>query len=173
MYLRVTRDRRGFENTFLVHNVQRGGKKHARILYWFRSPVEVRVGRRALDEEALRAIEASQPRLAFSWERILESRPAQAEPPPPPEPRPRGRRRDTGGAIGRRRVPSEAPAAAQPPQPAVQGAPAATAAGVAARRRGRRTRQAPPLPAEAPGNAGASPAAGQTHDDSPGGASIG
>jgi hypothetical protein len=174
MHLRVTRDQRGFEHTFLVRTVQRGGKTQTRILYWFRSPVEVRVGRTALDEEALRAIETSHPGRAFSWERIRESRPAAAEPQPAPEPR-QGDRRNTGrpnGHDGRRRVRSEAPAMPESPRPPVQAPPGPSGP---ARRRGRggRGRQAQPGSASAPGPGGGSSATGHDPGEGHGGDALG
>jgi hypothetical protein len=77
--LRFTRDQRGYENTFLVHTSRRRGKERTRILYWFRSPPHVKVGRAAFDEEAIRAIEAANPDIAFDWSKILEARPPESE----------------------------------------------------------------------------------------------
>lgn len=51
------------------------GKGRSRILYWFRTPPGVRVGRPALDEEAIRLIEANNPDLQFDWTRILKGQP--------------------------------------------------------------------------------------------------
>lgn len=45
----------------------------ARILYWFRTPPNVRVGRAALDEEAIRTLEASYPGVTFDWTRMLKA----------------------------------------------------------------------------------------------------
>ena len=89
--LRFTRDQRGYENTFLVHTTRRRGKERTRILYWFRSPPHVKIGRAAFDEEAIRAIEAANPDIAFEWGRILEARP------PEPEAEPWRPRRGSGG----------------------------------------------------------------------------
>ena len=50
------------------------------MLYWFRSPPAVRVGRPALDPEAIRAIEEANPAIAFDWPTILEARPPDPEP---------------------------------------------------------------------------------------------
>lgn len=75
-YLRFTRDRQGYENTFLVHTVQHGGRQQPRVLYWFRSPPQIKVGRAAIDEDAIRELEARHPNVAFAWSRILQSRPA-------------------------------------------------------------------------------------------------
>jgi hypothetical protein len=70
--LRFSRDKRGYENTFVVHTGRRRGKSRSRILYWFRTPPGVRVGRSALDEDAIRQIEAHNPDVEFDWTRILK-----------------------------------------------------------------------------------------------------
>jgi hypothetical protein len=72
-FLQFTRDRRGYENTYLRHLVRRRGKTRPVILYWFRSPPNVRVGRTALDEAAMRAIEDTHPDLEFNWQALLAS----------------------------------------------------------------------------------------------------
>lgn len=46
-----------------------------RILYWFRSPPHVEIGRPALDPETVRSIEASNPDLRFDWDEILRAKP--------------------------------------------------------------------------------------------------
>jgi hypothetical protein len=106
-HLRFTRDRRGYENTFLVDTVRRRGREHGRVLYWFRSPPQVKVGRAAIDEDAIRAIEDAYPDVSFDWSRILEARPP--EPDPPVEERRRVRR--TGRERGARRDGPPAPPA--------------------------------------------------------------
>ena len=50
-----------------------GAGPHPRILYWFRTPPGVRVGRAALDEDAIRLIEQSNPGIEFDWTRILKA----------------------------------------------------------------------------------------------------
>jgi hypothetical protein len=85
-FLRFTRDRRGYENTYLVHTTRRRGRDHARVLYWYRSPPHIKVGRPALDEEAIRTLERSNPDVVFDWTAILQARPDAepvAEGPPP------------------------------------------------------------------------------------------
>ena len=90
-YLRFNRDKRGYENT-VVHSDRRKGRGQ-RILYLFRTPPGVKIGRAALDEDAIRLIEAHNPDVEFDWPRILdgERRPQQKAAPPPPEPRPQPR----------------------------------------------------------------------------------
>jgi hypothetical protein len=62
---------------------RRKGKGRSRILYWFRTPPGVRVGRAALDEEAIRLIEEYNPELDFDWTRILKEQDAETRPAPP------------------------------------------------------------------------------------------
>lgn len=76
-FMRVSRDQRGYETTYLLH-VARPGER-ARVLYWFRSAPGVRVGRRALDEAAIRAIEEQHPEIEFDWPQLLEE--AESVPP--------------------------------------------------------------------------------------------
>ncbi|HVL69248.1 MAG TPA: hypothetical protein VM364_18460 [Vicinamibacterales bacterium] len=66
----------------MVHAARRKGRAKPRILYWFRTPPGVRVGRAPLDEEAIRQIEAANPDVEFDWTRILKGQGAQPEPPP-------------------------------------------------------------------------------------------
>ena len=78
-FLRFSRDRHGYENTVLMHVAQPGARPT--ILYWYRSAPGVRVGRAALDEDAIRTIEEQHPGIDFDWPHILEVGP----PPPPPD----------------------------------------------------------------------------------------
>lgn len=73
-FLRFSRDRRGYETTALMHAFREHGRAQPRILYWFRSPAAVKVGRPAIDEHAIRLIEEHHPDLTFDWSKILESR---------------------------------------------------------------------------------------------------
>ena len=77
-FLRFSRDKRGYENTYLLHTFRRGGSSRPRVLYWFRTPPDVSVGRLPLDEEAIRAIEDSNPDLTFDWTKMLKVKPAPA-----------------------------------------------------------------------------------------------
>jgi len=49
-------------------------------LYWYRSPPAVKVGRPALDPEAIQAIERANPDITFDWAAILDARPPEPEP---------------------------------------------------------------------------------------------
>jgi hypothetical protein len=106
-FLRLTRDRRGFEHTFLLHADVPG--ETPRVLYWYRTAPNVLIGRPALDEEAIRSIEEHHPHIEFDWPAILALREAmppeeEAEPERPPRPR----------KTGRREQPPRAPRAAAP-----------------------------------------------------------
>ena len=68
-FLRLTRDRRGFENTYLMHADRPGDRP--RILYWYRTAPGVGLGRAALDEDAIRTIEDQHPDIEFDWPAIL------------------------------------------------------------------------------------------------------
>jgi hypothetical protein len=108
-FLRLTRDRRGFEHTFLLHADVPG--QTPRVLYWYRTAPGVLIGRAALDEDAIRAIEEQHPHIEFDWPAILALR--EAMPPEDeaePVRQPRGRRPP-------RREPSRAPR----PEPERQG----------------------------------------------------
>jgi hypothetical protein len=82
----------------VVHTAKRRGKTRSRILYWFRTPPSVRVGRAALDEDAIRLIEEHNPEVEFDWTRILKGQETpDVKPRPEPERRPArpARPRDT------------------------------------------------------------------------------
>ena len=75
-FLRFSRDKRGYENTYLCHTFREDGASKLRLLYWFRSPPNVGIGRPALDPDSIRSIEKSNPELAFDWNEILKAKPA-------------------------------------------------------------------------------------------------
>ena len=126
--MRFARDKRGYETTSLVHSVRRNGRSRQRILYWFRTPPDVKVGRPALDEEAIRWIEEHNPDLDFDWQKILEARPA-AEPATeegkglrgrksrPERPRPRAQEKPAAPEIGVERDVLAEPATEEPEEP--------------------------------------------------------
>jgi len=68
-FLRLTRDRRGTENTFLLHADHPGDRP--RLLYWYRTAPGVILGRAPLDEDAIRTIEDQHPEIDFDWPAIL------------------------------------------------------------------------------------------------------
>ena len=68
-FLRLTRDRRGIENTFLMHADRPGDRP--RLLYWYRTAPGIILGRLPLDEDAIRTIEDQHPDIDFDWPAIL------------------------------------------------------------------------------------------------------
>ncbi len=79
-FVRFSRDKRGYEHIYLVHTSQRRGRRRGtRVLYWFRTPPGVKVGREPFDAELRRTLEAQNPGVAFDWDRLSNT------PIPPPE----------------------------------------------------------------------------------------
>ena len=107
-FLRVIRDKRGYETTYLMHWYREGSKQHSRILYIFRSPGGVRVGRDSLEPDIQRAIESQHPEIAFDWKSVLANRQIIES-----APEPRRRKRKTGD--DETAVPATEPAAETPP----------------------------------------------------------
>jgi hypothetical protein len=105
-FLKFGRDKRGYETTALVHAIRRQGRSRHKVLYWFRTPPGVKVGRPALDEAAIRSIEEQNPDIEFDWPKILEAKPPVVQ---QAEPRSRQSRRDRPGQRQpvRRRTPPE------------------------------------------------------------------
>jgi hypothetical protein len=118
-YLRFTRDQRGYENTFLLHAGYPG--ERPRVLYWYRTAPDIRVGRPALDPAAIREIEAAHPEIFFDWAEILEMG-AMAQPevevPRPPRKRKAPRARDGNGERRPPHPPIPAPAGPSEAMPA-------------------------------------------------------
>ena len=70
-FLKFSRDRRGYENFYLVEPVTgRRGKTRQRVLYWFRTPPNVKVGREPFDAPVMRALEAQYPGVKFDWDQL-------------------------------------------------------------------------------------------------------
>lgn len=73
-FLRFSRDKRGVESFSLVHaTANRRGKVRPRILYWFRTPPEIKVGREPFDPDVRRALEKQNPDILFDWRAIQET----------------------------------------------------------------------------------------------------
>jgi hypothetical protein len=98
-----------------MHAFREHGRAIPRILYWFRTPPNVRVGRAALDEEAIRSIEEANPTLAFDWTRMVNAAPG------PDQAAPRPKEREPR----RSAPPAPAPEAPAPPPPAPEPVPPA------------------------------------------------
>ena len=105
-FLRVIRDKRGYETTYLMHWYREGNRQHSRILYVFRSPGGMRVGRDPLEPEILQQIESLHPDIAFDWKVVRDN---QQVVDVTPEPRRRRPRQEESEAA--------APAAAAPVRP--------------------------------------------------------
>ena len=71
-FLRVIRDKRGYETAYLMHLYRDGHRQRSRILYVFALPGGVRVGRGALDPDVLREIEAHYPDIDFDWKDVRD-----------------------------------------------------------------------------------------------------
>jgi hypothetical protein len=84
-FIRQSRDKRGFEQTYVMHNGRPGtGQTRPRVLYVFRTPGNLKVGRRALDSEVREALEHTHPDLSFDWNALTrEAVVARPEPAPP------------------------------------------------------------------------------------------
>lgn len=100
-FLRLTRDRRGTENTFLLHADRPGDRP--KLLYWYRTAPGIILGRAPLDEDAIRTIEDQHPEIDFDWPAILalsevmtpeDEAPARPRQPEGRRQRPRDQQRD-------------------------------------------------------------------------------
>jgi len=72
-FLRVIRDKRGYETTYLMHIYRDGARQRTRILYVFRTPGGVRVGRDPLEPEVQRQLEAQYPDIQFNWTAVRDT----------------------------------------------------------------------------------------------------
>ena len=115
-FLRVIRDKRGYETTYLMHWFRDGNRQRSRILYAFRTPGGMRVGRDPLEPEILREIESHYPEIAFEWKVIRDNQ--QIIEPAVEQRRRRPRSEEAPGA------PPAAPATAAPAAAASQAAAA-------------------------------------------------
>jgi hypothetical protein len=118
-FLRIVRDKRGYEYFSLVQaTTGRRGKVRQRILYWYRTPPNIKVGRPPLDQEARRALEAQNPDVQFDWDALRDT------PPPLPSVEPwRERRRAEREARQLRDTDEETEAPVLDPEPAEGDAP--------------------------------------------------
>jgi hypothetical protein len=110
-FLRVIRDKRGYETTYLMHLYREGHRQRSRILYVFRSPGGVRVGRDPLEPDVLREIEAQYPDIAFDWKDVREH---QQHIEMSPEPRRRKSPKREDAVVAAPEAPAPAPTPALP-----------------------------------------------------------
>lgn len=72
--VRFSRDKRGYEYVYLVHTpVRRGRPGRQRLLYWYRTPPGVSIGRKPFDEDVQRALERQHPGITFDWKAIIST----------------------------------------------------------------------------------------------------
>ena len=125
-FLRVIRDKRGYETTYLMHWYREGSRQRSRILYVFRTPGGVRVGRDALEPEVLRQIEREYPDIDFDWPVVVDNQQVVETNTEPRRPRKRRREDEIEtlpAAPAEKPVRAEAaPQPAAPPRPAVPSA---------------------------------------------------
>ncbi len=112
-FLRVLRDKRGYETSYLMHWFRDGGRMRSRVIYAFRTPPGVRVGRNPLEPAVRRELEHLYPELEFDWRSLLDTQ--QVVDASPDARRPRGRRRGDDGP-----PPPRAPRDTAPPPPPVE-----------------------------------------------------
>jgi hypothetical protein len=87
-FVKFARDKRGYEYIYLVHDSTRGSRSRSIVLYWYRTPPGVKVGRPPFDAEVRQRLEAQNPDIKFDWRAITS-----AQPPPPDAEHWRERRR--------------------------------------------------------------------------------
>jgi hypothetical protein len=67
-FIRYTRDKRGYETTLVLHAYRSAQvPQRTRVLYLFRSPSNLKVGRKAFEPEVVEALEHTHPDLSFDW----------------------------------------------------------------------------------------------------------
>jgi hypothetical protein len=70
-FVRFSRDRGGYEHFYILQAIpDRRGRMRQRVLYWYRTPPQVKVGREPFDEATRRALESQNPDVRFDWEKI-------------------------------------------------------------------------------------------------------
>jgi hypothetical protein len=104
-FFRFSRDKRGYEHFYLMQPSNRG-KIRPRLLYWFRTPPNIKVGRGPFEPEIRRAIESQFPDIVFDWKAI-----AAAPIPPADAERWRERRRQERASRAAEPPPEAAPEA--------------------------------------------------------------
>lgn len=118
-FLRVIRDKRGYETTYLMHWLRDGSRQRSRILYVFRTPSGVRVGRESLEPDVLREIESRHPEINFDWKTLFANQQLVESSPEPRRPRKRKREEEPAATSAI----ADAAAPAGEPEPQVAPAP--------------------------------------------------
>lgn len=70
-FVRFSRDRRGYEHLYLVDSKDHG---RSRVIYWFRTPPGVKVGRSPFDTATQQSLERQYPDVKFDWPQIVAAR---------------------------------------------------------------------------------------------------
>lgn len=70
-FLRVLRDKRGHDTTYLMHLFRDGARSRSRILYMFRTPSGSVVGAKVLDPETRATLARLYPDVAFDWRDLM------------------------------------------------------------------------------------------------------
>lgn len=107
-FVRVVRDKRGYEQIFLMRaSGQRGKGGSPRALYVFRTPPGVKVGREPFDDSVRRMLEEQNPGVQFDWKKLSIILP----PPPDVEYWRERRRAEKAAKLARRAEEHEGPGA--------------------------------------------------------------
>jgi len=107
-----------------MHLYREGHRQRSRILYVFRSPGGVRVGRDALEPDVLRELEAQYPDIAFDWKDVREHQ-QHIEMSPEPRRRKPPKRDEAVAAAPEPQTPAPALPAASAPAPSPGAVPTA------------------------------------------------
>jgi len=112
-FIRHTRDKRGFDSLYVMHAYRPtpDAPHRTRVLYLFRSPTQLRVGRQPLDGEVMEALEHTHPDVSFDWASLtrdrlaphveMQERPYRRQPSSRPGPPPRPAPPSDGSLLGR------------------------------------------------------------------------
>ena len=121
-FLRVIRDKRGYETTYLMHWLRDGSRQRSRILYVFRTPGGVRVGRESLEPDVLREIESRHPDINFDWKTLFANQQLVESSSEPRRPRKRKREEEPAAPAAAAAPPAgepESQVAPAPPRPSI------------------------------------------------------
>jgi len=121
-FLRVIRDKRGYETTYLMHWLRDGSRQRSRILYVFRTPGGVRVGRESLEPDVLREIESRHPDINFDWKTLFANQQLVESSSEPRRPRKQKREEEPAAPAAAAGPPAgepESQAAPAPPRPSI------------------------------------------------------
>ena len=118
----MIRDKRGYETTYLMHWLRDGSRQRSRILYVFRTPGGVRVGRESLEPDVLREIESRHPDINFDWKTLFANQQLVESSSEPRRPRKQKREEEPAAPAAAAGPPAgepESQAAPAPPRPSI------------------------------------------------------